>query len=175
MKIYLFVRFKGVFPKVKVKFWTTCCDFQVSKVQIFWEVHKIWKNLPLKIWRYWAVSNFKWKIFSNFVTFSEYPNFTGKYVSEALILESVNPQYDERLFIEFPKKYKNKKQFLYSTCSKFVFFGEFNEQSLVILWVNWCKNEGFWKRLTCTGIVADNKPLLDFIKIILTSSIAKSH
>ena len=30
MKIYLFVRFKGVFPKVKVKFWTTCCDFQVS-------------------------------------------------------------------------------------------------------------------------------------------------
>ena len=26
---------------------------------------------------------------------------TGKSVSEALILESVNPQYDERLFIEF--------------------------------------------------------------------------
>ena len=31
---------------------------------------------------------------------------TGKSVSEALILESVNPQYDERLFIEFPEKYK---------------------------------------------------------------------
>ena len=31
---------------------------------------------------------------------------TGKSVSEALILESINPQYDERLFIEFPKKYK---------------------------------------------------------------------
>ena len=31
---------------------------------------------------------------------------TGKSVSEALILESVNPQYDERLFIEFQKKYK---------------------------------------------------------------------
>ena len=29
------------------------------------------------------------------------------------------------------------------------FSGEFNEQSLVILWVNWCKNEGFWKRFTC--------------------------
>ena len=27
-------------------------------------------------------------------------------VSEALILESVNPQYDKRLFIEFPEKYK---------------------------------------------------------------------
>ena len=31
-------------------------------------------------------------------------------MSEALILESVNPQYDERLFIEFPEKYK------YRTC-----------------------------------------------------------
>ena len=32
--------------------------------------------------------------------------FTGKSFSEALILESVNPQYKERLFIEFPEKYK---------------------------------------------------------------------
>ena len=34
-----------------------------SKVRIFWEGHKIWKNLPLKIYRYWVVSNFEWKIF----------------------------------------------------------------------------------------------------------------
>ena len=72
-------------------------------------------------------------------------------MSEALILESVNPQYDdERLFIEFPEKYnfttctnivlnvkiKTKEQFLYKTCCELVFFGEFNEHSLVILWVN---------------------------------------
>ena len=31
---------------------------------------------------------------------------TGKSVSEALILEPVNPQYDKRLFIEFTEKYK---------------------------------------------------------------------
>ena len=31
---------------------------------------------------------------------------TGKSFSDALILASVNPQYDKRLFIEFPKKYK---------------------------------------------------------------------
>ena len=31
---------------------------------------------------------------------------TGKSVSEALILESVSPQYDERLFIELQEKYK---------------------------------------------------------------------
>ena len=75
---------------------------------------------------------------------------TGKSVSEALILESVNQQYDERLFIEFHEKIqvqnmlctnivlnvKTKKQFLYTTCCQLVFFLEFNEQSLVILWVN---------------------------------------
>ena len=31
---------------------------------------------------------------------------TGKSVLEALILESVNPKYDIRLFTESPKKYK---------------------------------------------------------------------
>ena len=31
---------------------------------------------------------------------------TGKSFSEAPILASVNPQYDKRLFIEFPEKYK---------------------------------------------------------------------
>ena len=31
---------------------------------------------------------------------------TGKSVSEALILESVNPQYDKRLLTESPEKYK---------------------------------------------------------------------
>ena len=70
---------------------------------------------------------------------------TGKSFTEALTLESVNPKYDERLFIEFPENYnftkcvlnvKTKKQLLYSTCCELVFFREFNEQSLVILWVN---------------------------------------
>ena len=41
---------------------------------------------------------------------------TGKYFSEALILESVNPQYDERLFIEFPQKYK------FTTCCAQILF-----------------------------------------------------
>ena len=48
------------------------------KVRIFWEGHKIWKNLPFRIWRYSVKSNFMWKIFSNFVVFSEYPNFNIK-------------------------------------------------------------------------------------------------
>ena len=57
------------------------CQLSTSryfKVRIFWEGHKIWKNLPLKIWRYWVKSNYKWKIFFKFVTFSENLNFTKK-------------------------------------------------------------------------------------------------
>ena len=86
---------------------------------------------------------------------------TGKSVSEALILESVNSQYDERLFIEFlvqnmlctnnvlnVKTKTKQKQFLYSRCSELEYFS-CNEQSLVILWVNWVKNESFWHRFTC--------------------------
>ena len=40
--------------------------FAQCNVWIFWEGHKIWKNLPHKIWRYWLASNFKWKIFFEF-------------------------------------------------------------------------------------------------------------
>ena len=43
----------------------------------------------------------------------------------------------------------HSKQYLYTTCCELVFFREFDEQSLVILWVNWFKNESFWKRFTC--------------------------
>jgi hypothetical protein len=67
-----------------------------------------------------------------------YLTSTGKSVSEALILESVNPQYDDRLLIDSQLQYKkntssehvvykncfecqNKNQFLYTTCSELVF------------------------------------------------------
>ena len=61
---------------------------------------------------------------------------TGKYLSEALILASTNPQYDNRLFTELPVQYmktpnyyvvyincsecqnKNKKQFMYTPFSE---------------------------------------------------------
>ena len=42
--------------------------------------------------------------------------YTGKSFSEALILESVNPQYYERLFIGFPEKYK------FTTCCEQISF-----------------------------------------------------
>ena len=61
---------------------------------------------------------------------------TGKSLSEALILASIDPLYDNRLFIELQEKIqthhmlctqivlnvKTKKQFVYTTCAKLVFF-----------------------------------------------------
>ena len=63
-------------------------------------------------------------------------NYTGKSLAEALILGPTNSQYDKRLFIDLPVQYiktissehvvyincsecqnKNKKQFVYTTCS----------------------------------------------------------
>ena len=74
---------------------------------------------------------------------------TGKSFSEALILESVNPQYDDRLFIHswiqykkntswehdvykhcFEDQNKNKKQCLYTTCSEVVFFLYWSQESM---------------------------------------------
>ena len=44
--------------------------------------------------------------FRCYFNFSFSVSIAGKSVSEALILESVNPQYDMGLFIEFHEKYK---------------------------------------------------------------------
>ena len=54
--------------------------YHIDKVWICWEGHKIWKNLPHKIWHYSVTSNFKWEIFSNIVAFSEYLNFLKTYL-----------------------------------------------------------------------------------------------
>ena len=74
---------------------------------------------------------------------------TGKSFSEALILESVNPHYDDRLFIDLRVLYKkntnsehvvykhcfecqnqNQKQCLYTTCSELVFFWDRSRKSM---------------------------------------------
>ena len=86
------------------------------------------------------------------ITSREVLGNTGKFVSEALILESFtqNMTTDCSLIPDFSTikiqvqnkncfECQSKKQFLYKTCSELVFFGEFNEQSLVIYWVNWYK------------------------------------
>ena len=76
-------------------------------------------------------------------------NNTGKSLSEALILWSTNPQYDKRLFIDLPVQYmkttssehvvyincsecqnKNKKQFMYTTCSELVIFMYWTHNSM---------------------------------------------
>ena len=68
-------------------------------------------------------------------------NSTGKSFSKALILSSVNPQYDERFFIELQEKHNmrtccvQKLVFCFdiqnSICTQHVFFLLFNEQYIV--------------------------------------------
>ena len=88
-------------------------------------------------------------------------------MSEALILPTTNPQYDDRLFIELrgqnmkipcSELYTKYSEFMYATCSQHVLSLEFSftEQYVVILWVSWYKNKYFWKRFTCTWF----KPLV---------------
>ena len=109
----------------------------------------------------WQFAN-KWAVIL-FILSRQYQgcSSTGNSFSEPLILASVNPQYDKRLLTEFPKNYTtccvqklfllfwHSKQCLYTTWCELVFWGEFNEQSLVILWINWFNNESIWKRITC--------------------------
>ena len=46
---------------------------------------------------------------------------TGKPVSEALILESVNPQYDDQLFIKLQVQYKQEKYKIRTCCVQKLF------------------------------------------------------
>ena len=41
-----------------------------------------------------------------------------------------------------------------------------NEQSVVILWVSWCKNKSFWQRFTCTAYQIQNPVARFFFKFI---------
>ena len=50
--------------------------------------------------------------------------YTGKYLSEALIFASTNPQYDNRLFIESRVQYmkiSSSEQVVYTNCLFFCF------------------------------------------------------
>ena len=86
---------------------------------------------------------------------SQMKTCTGKSLSEALVFESTNPQYDDKLFIELQVHYMQIASSehllqMFWACNLHVLNLKFNEQSVVILWVSWGKNTCFWKRFTCT-------------------------
>ena len=57
---------------------------------------------------------------------------TGYSFSEARVHASINPKVDVRFFID-------------STVGVHVDY----TKSYVYFWINWCKNESFWKSITC--------------------------
>ena len=96
---------------------------------------------------------------------------TGKSVSKSLILESDYQQYEKWLCIDY--NFRTKKiqvqnmlqtififvHNLFWTCIFLVLNLQFNEQSIVILWVSWSKKKCFWQRIFCTFTVAMNEKL----------------
>ena len=117
-----------------------CCEFDPHSTKYIYTFFEIWYQMGFLIYCN-TISTIKFS--------------TGNTFSEALILESVNLQYDKRLFIELHEKYKFttccvQKLFIcfcfdiQSNICKLVFFGEFNEQALVKLLVNCCS----WKIFT---------------------------
>ena len=102
-------------------------------------------------------------------------------MSEALILQSVNPQYNDRLFIDSWLQYKknttsehvvykhcflfmfwSSKQCLYTTCSQLVFF---------LYWIQeWMHNLSSYCGLTYSRISASEKDLPVIVLFFVTLS-----
>ena len=56
-------------------------------------------------------------------------------------------------------KQKQKKTFLYTTCCELVFFEEFNEQSLIILWLTDVRMRASEKDLPMFGFYSSTNPM----------------
>ena len=88
------------------------------------------------------------KIALHFLVFELKALFTGNYFSEALILASTNPQFDDRLFVELQVQYIHEhcklrtccvhklflfwhsEQFMYTTCSEHAIFMYWTSNSM---------------------------------------------
>ena len=113
---------------------------------------KFKKNLPLKIWRYWVTSNFKWKIFWNFVPFSESPNFTSIRDGLSLKLMGTYPKLISSTFASdfmASERHFRLKEHLYNLYSTIFAHHDFTRFSsnfsivVVLFWVltqNWKLN-----------------------------------
>ena len=66
---------------------------------------------------------------------------TGKSVSETLILESVNPKYDKRLFIELPEEYKYR-----TSCAQILFWMS-KQNNTKKLYTTRCQLVFFWNSM----------------------------
>ena len=116
------------------------CDWYSNPFPMFsWVSRKFAKKLGCK----------NENSFSNFYINDFYQSFnrtsTGKSFSEARNICRA---------CCVPKLFWMSKQNKNNLCTQHVlqvFWAyNFHEQSVVILWVSWCKNKSFWQRFTCT-------------------------
>ena len=88
------------------------------------------------------------------------PIFTGRSLSEALLLASINPQYDDKLFIELQVQYMkipSSEHVENMLCTQIGFCFDIQNN---LLWVSWCENKCFWQRFTCKSRVFHDKYFL---------------
>ena len=90
----------------------------------------------------------------------------------------------EHFFYQNCSKCQNKTKTTICVHNMFCRYSELtifmnNEQSVIILWVSWCKNKSYWQRFTCTTLlifhlhIKTNAKFLDKIRKIPT--ILKSY
>ena len=89
---------------------------------------------------------------NTFVIFGHSHILTGTSLSEALLFAEHG---ENMLWTEIVLNVKNHfcTQHVLSmfwAWNSYVLNFQFNEQSVLILWVSWCKNKSFWQRFTCT-------------------------
>ena len=108
----------------------------------------------------WLESRMDWNIsgssFLMFILFAD-TFCTGKSLSEALILASTNPQYDNRLFIELQVQYVHENSKLKPgenmLCTEIVSDIQYIFYSCTQLVLPmYCKKKSFWQRFTFTWL-----------------------
>ena len=86
------------------------------KVQVFWKGHKNLKKIFHWFWRYWLNIKTSGRFFSNFVAFSQYPNFkrgkSKEFLDNYLLLTFFSSKSFPEFFIEFVlDRDQNKRHF----------------------------------------------------------------
>ena len=120
------------------------------KVWVFWEGHKIWKNLCCTFDKSIMICAHNRVLVKKSMNGME--GMDQKKCGQVILY---------KIYINCSEcQNKNKKQFAYSTCSQHVLSLEFSCTELIIQWTIFChtyyglvdtRNKYFWKRFTCNS------------------------
>ena len=151
MMLRTFTLLSKTFSSVKAP---SCSNFSVSGYNLYSTDHKIRFYIHTQNgFNPFLTEHFKFYRPVFLQEISSFFLFTGKPLSEALILASINPQYDKRLFTKLQAQYMkiarlehvgysdyflllfwHSERFMYTTCSEHVLSLQFLCNEVVIHW-----------------------------------------